>query len=201
VPLPSRSELSPAGQAIRDLQDAGLTQREIAAAIGRDSSYVSQINRGVTPGNVLAPALRDLADGRVAQPPPHRAGAAVPTAVVRTPTGGVVVNVDAATGARRTIANVARRRSGVGRVRIVADGVDSRGRPVRSEPWKRGGIRADELRRLVDEQLRAQGVDPSRASGADVSEALSAVIADASTNARGSDLEGLVVQTYSVEVL
>lgn len=75
-------------EAIARLADQGVSQRQIAAAIGRDPSIVSRVASGLQPGTSYAGALDSLARGAVASPPAARSGdRPVPVASMIDPRG------------------------------------------------------------------------------------------------------------------
>lgn len=193
--------MSAAQDAVRALMAQGLTQRQIGAAIGRDQSYISRVARGVTPGDRVGPALADLAAGRVASAPAKRGGGSVPS-TSWVSGGEVLIGHRGAAGVRSTLAGVSR--SG-GRVALVVRGTRSdNGAPFKLDPWGRGGIAADTLRRLLDEQLEADGVNPRRASTEDVSRALAGLLSEVRVggDVAGSKLPaGSLVESVSVESL
>jgi transcriptional regulator with XRE-family HTH domain len=88
-------------EALAELLAAGMTKAEVARAVGRDSSVMSQIERGAKPYANLEPTLRALAEqraGRAVTIPeaPRRTTAAGDVAKVRGKTkfaGGRVVRV------------------------------------------------------------------------------------------------------------
>lgn len=153
--------MSAAQAAVQSLRARGVTQATIAAALGRDPSYVSQIARGVTPGHKVAGALGDLARGRATTPPASRGGGDVPTAVAITRSGGLVADTAGRGGVRTIVSNVARAGG-----RVTATITYTSGRTVHLSP--RGGYDAQKLRAQIDKAIREAGYDPRGRVPADV---------------------------------
>ena len=81
-----------AGELIDDLIGKGLTQTEIADALGRDQSLISQVRRGKKPGSNLVETLQELSEKGTATRQPARRQTKAGTARVRGKAGspGVV---------------------------------------------------------------------------------------------------------------
>lgn len=146
-----------AHQLVRDLKARGWSGSAIAREIGRDASRVNQIGRdarGPGYGAHDVPALRQLAAGRPAEPPPRRVSATGEPArtrrpVVDTPAGRLV----SARSFGPVVERELERAAGAGRREPRHPG-DMRGEPsvarvyadirtksgARATGWRKGGI-------------------------------------------------------------
>lgn len=186
--------------------DQGMTQRQVAAAMGRDPAIVSRVRAGKQPGTSYVGFLRNLAGGRVARPPAHRQGGDVPTAVRTVRSGNVVTGGrptalvsghDAVAGLRSALAASDPQR----KITLTIEGVDPHGKPWTRELFP-NGWRAGRFRAALDHKVQSRGYDPRGTVPADViAESIHAVADDAGDHGYSSGNVGTGVTTsYSVGV-
>lgn len=143
---------SPAQEAIVALHDVdGRTFRSIAAAVGRDPSYVRRIYHGRTPGHHIADTLQAIARGE--RPPipgytPQGRGGARARMVHDTPVGPV--GRFTVTQLRMLMRHLGRRiREGDDPIAVRVRYVDDQGVDQEVELFRNSGIRPSTIRRRI----------------------------------------------------
>lgn len=198
--------MSEAQDLLRELGERGLSQSNVAEALGRSRSMVSKVAVGKSSGDKYVPALRGLLSGRAVSPPAHAQGRQVPDRIALIRGGRVLTRQSAGRDIRPAIAAAARRtadtghRDQRGRVAIRIEGLDADGRHIGGTIFDRGGITGEQMQAAINKRLEQNGIDPARAKPEDIADALVGVVEDLAGDAQAGYLDGLAsVLSISVE--